>query len=169
MKKVLIGIVIAGVLVAAFATYGLVSAQTNTPQGDAPFGMGRRGMMANGQSFAGTGEGVLHNYMVAAFAEELGVSVDVLNERLANGEHVVDIALEQGLTVDEFRTLMLDARAQAVDQAAADGVITQEQADWMKSHAGGMAGGRAGGMRGGMHGGFGANSANCPYYNQTAQ
>lgn len=169
MKKVLIGIVIVGVLVAGLATFGLVSAQTTTPQGDAPYGMGRRGMMANGQSFAGTGDGVLHDYMVAAFAEKLGVSVDVLNERLANGEHVVDIALEQGLTIDEFRSLMLDARTQAVEQALAEGVITQEQADWMKSHGGGMAGGRVGGMRGGMRGGFGANSANCPYYNQSAQ
>lgn len=169
MKKVLIGVLIAGVLVATLATVGLVSAQANNPQGDASFGMGRRGMMTNGQSFAGTDDGVLHDYMVAAFAEKLGVDVDILTERLAAGDHVVDIALEQGLTVDEFRTLMLDARAQAVDLAAADGVITQEQADWMKSRAGGMAGGRARGMRGGMQGGFGANSADCPYYNQTVQ
>jgi hypothetical protein len=168
MKKVWIGVLLAGVLVAAFAAVGAVSAQTTAPQGDASFGLGRRGMMANSQGFAGTGEGLLHDYMVETFADQLGVSVDEINERLASGERVVDIALEKGLTVEEFRALMVDARAQALDQALADGVITQEQADWMKTRGAGMSGAR-GGMRGGMRGGYGGNYAGCPMLTQPAQ
>lgn len=164
MKKVWIGVVLAGVLVAAFAAVGAVSAQGRGPVGDGSFGMGRHGIMANSQGFAGTGEGYLHDYMVTAFADQLNVSVDEINERLAGGEHVVDIALEQGLTVEEFRALMVDVRAQAVDQARADGVITQEQADWMKSRGAGMYG-----ARGGMRGGFGGFNGDCPMLNQTAQ
>lgn len=167
MKKVLIGVVLAGVLVAAFAVVGAVYAQTAAPQGDAPFGLGRRGMMANSQGLAGTGDGLLHDYMVEAFSEKLGVSVDEINERLAGGERMVDIALDQGLTIDEFRTLRLDARAQAVDQALADGVITQDQADWLKTRGAGMFGGR-GVMRGGMRG-FGGNYAGCPMLSQQSQ
>ncbi len=167
LKKVLIGVVLAGVLVAAFAAVGAVYAQAGTPQGEFPFGMGRRGMMANSQGLAGTGEGLLHDYMVEAFAEKLNVSVEEINETLASGGRVIDIALEQGLTVDEFRALMLDARAQAVDQALADGVITQDQADWLKTRGAGMAGGRAG-MRGGMRG-YGGFSAGCPMLNQPVQ
>ncbi len=172
MKKVLIGVLLAGVLVAAFAAVSAVYAQAAGPQnsqGDVPYGMGRRGMMANSQGFAQTGDGPLHDYMVAAFADKLGVSVDEINEVIASGGHMLDIALEKGLMVEEFRTLMLDARAQAVDQAAADGVITQEQADWLKTRGGGMAAGRAGGMRGGMRGGFAGANPNCPMYNQTVQ
>jgi hypothetical protein len=168
MKKVFVGVLIAGVLVAAFATVGLVSAQATGQQGvqgDAPFGMGRRGGMAFHQSVAPAGSEVLHDYMVAAFAEKLGVSVEVLEERLANGEHVGTIAFEQGLTVEEFQALMVDVRAQAVDQAVADGVLTQEQADWMKARSGGM----RGGMRGGMYGGFGGNFSDCPMYDQAVQ
>lgn len=164
MKKVWIGVVLAGVLVAAFAAVGAVSAQGRAPQGDGSFGMGRHGMMANSQVVAGAGAGLLHDYMVEAFADKLNVSVDEINERLASGEHVVDIALEQGLTVEEFRALMLDVRAQAVDQALADGVITQEQADWMKTRGAGVYG-----ARGGMRGGFGGYNAGCPMLNTPAQ
>ncbi len=73
------------------------------------------------------------------------------------------------MTLDEFRTLMVDVRTQAIDQALADGALTQAQADWLKLHgAGQMAGGQNGrgyGMRGSGQGQF-ANP-NCPYYNST--
>ncbi len=164
MKKILIGIVLACVLVAVFAAVGTVAAQGRGPQGDGSFGVGGRGMMANSQGFTGTDAGLLHDYMTAAFADQLNVSVDEINERLASGEHMVDIALEQGLTVEEFRALMVDVRAQAIDQALADGVITQEQADWMKSRGAGMYG-----ARGGMRGGFGGYNTGCPMLNQTSQ
>lgn len=168
MKKVFVGVLIAGVLVAAFATVGLVSAQAAGPQGvqgDQPFGMGRRGGMAFNQGVTLVGDGVLHDYIVKIFADKLSVDVDVLEDRLANGEHMVDIAIEKGLTVEEYQALMVDVRAQAVDQAVADGVLTLEQADWMKTRAGGM----RGGMRGGMFGGYAGFSGECPVYDQTAQ
>jgi len=163
MKKFLLSIVIVGVLVATFATVGVVSAQGfgNQASQGSSFGMGGRGRMANNLGYAGTGDGLLHDYMIAAFAEKLGVSVDDLEARLASGDRLVDIALDQGLTIDAFRTLMTEARADAVAQAVADGVITQEQADWMTSHAGGA-------MRGGR-GGFGGYAGNCPMLSQTAQ
>jgi hypothetical protein len=79
------------------------------------------------------------------------------------------IALSTGLTVDQFRTLMVETRSQAIDQAVADGTLTQTQADWMSQRgAGQMAGGQMGNGRG-MHGGGQGQFANpdCPYYNQT--
>jgi len=166
LKKIWIGIVLAGVLVAAFAAAGDVYAQAVGPQGvqdNSMPGIGRRGVMIGNQGFARTGDGLLHEYMVAAFAEKLGVEVEVLNERLANGERMLDIALDLDFTVEEFRTLMLDARTQAIDAALADGVITPEQADWMKMRGSGA----SAGQRAGKRGGFGGNLANCPMYNQT--
>jgi hypothetical protein len=41
------------------------------------------------------------------------------------------VAQAQGLSDDEFTTLMVDARTKAMELAVADGVVTQEQADWM--------------------------------------
>ena len=170
MNKFVISIVIVAVVAIALGTAGIVYAQTATPQPPVPgtghgYGMGGRGgqggMM---QSASGDQDGLLHDEMIAVYAEKLGISVEDLNTRLANGETMAEIATSEGLTPDEFSTLMTDARNQAIDQALTNGTLTQEQADWMKTRgAGMMANGR------GMHGNGQGQSTNsdCPYYPTT--
>jgi hypothetical protein len=77
--------------------------------------------------------GPLHDFMEKAMAEAVGLTVDEFNTRHANGETFYQIALAEGFTAEEIPALMQAARAKALDAAAADGVMTQEQADWMKS------------------------------------
>ena len=125
---------------------------------------------------AGNQDGLLHDDMIAFYAENLGISVADLNARLANGETMAQIASSTGLTADQFRTLMTDARSQAIDQAVQNGTLTQEQADWMKQRGAGMMG-QASGTRGGMMAGGGRGmrgtgqgqnaDPDCPYYPQT--
>ena len=129
-------------------------------------------MMGGGMmGYAGAdAEGPMHDAMIAAFAQNLGITVDDLNARLAKGETMAQIAASKGLTSAEFYTLMTDARSQAIDQAVKDGTLTQAQADWMKQRGAGMMGGYnarggRGAGRGGMMGGFSGNGA-CPYFNQ---
>ena len=57
----------------------------------------------------------------------------------------------------EIPGLMQEARSEALDAAAKDGVITNDRATWMESRGFG---------RGGMHGGFGQGYGNgsCPMY-----
>jgi hypothetical protein len=100
------------------------------------------------------GGGYLHTYMVAAVADKLGLTVDEVNTRIAAGETMYDIAIAEGITAEDFPTFMTDVRAAALDAAVKDGVITQEQADWMKSRGFG---------RGGMMGGQGFTGT-CPMY-----
>ncbi len=75
------------------------------------------------------GSGVLTPYVREAWAQILGLSVDELNARLNAGETIMSIALSQGINITDFRTLQDQVRALAVEQALADGVITQLQAD----------------------------------------
>lgn len=132
---------------------GAVYAQDDAP----PYGGG----MHNGQ-------GALHTFMVVEWAKKLDLNVNDINTRLAAGETMYDIALSAGVTAEEFPTVMTEVRDAALDAAVAGNVITQEQADWMKSHnhgQGGMHGngggdcdgtgpnGRGGGSRRGMVGG----------------
>ena len=91
------------------------------------------------------GTGLLHDYMSEAMAKALGVSVDDLAASHDAGETFYDLAIAKGYAGEEIYTLMQDARISALNDAAKDGVITQEQAEWMNSR---------GGHRGGM-GGFG--------------
>jgi len=158
MNKTLLSIVIVAVVAIALGTAGFVYAQAPTPQTPVPGngygpgmmnGQNNRGGMMGGQgkqrgmanqNAAGTQDGLLHDDMIAVYAEKLGISVEDLNARLA------------------------DARSQAIDQAVKDGTLTQVQADWMKQRGAGMVnGGR--GMRGN---GQGRNAnPDCPYYPQT--
>jgi hypothetical protein len=105
-------------------------------------------------------DGVLHDTMLQVFSDKLGISVTDIEARLDAGETMSQIAISEGLTIEEFQTWMLDARNQAIDQAMKDGILTTEQAEWMKSHRGVMFGGfdefgRSGGMMSGRHGRFG--------------
>ncbi|WP_298008303.1 MULTISPECIES: hypothetical protein [Anaerolinea] len=120
--------------VVSLAGVSLVHAQTATPP-------------APGTGTPGLYRETMREYMHAALAEQLGLTKEELETRLSEGQTVYQIAQEKGLSVDEFRTLMINARTTALDRMVADGVITQEQADWMKTRGLGR-GGRAGGNGG---------------------
>jgi len=153
MKKTIIGITIAAAIIGAVAGAFFLSkpdiayAQSDwqeTPEPGDGLGHGRMGWA----------RGILHDSLVAFFAESLGISVDDLNARLESGERMLDIAIDEGLALDEFRTLMTDARSQAIQQALEDGTLTEEQAEWMQQRGGGR----------GMHGG---GQDGCPSYQTT--
>jgi hypothetical protein len=159
MKKT---ILIAALVLAALAVVavgaGVAFAQDENP----PFA--GHGMMS--------GSGVIHTFMVTEFAKKLDLNVNDINTRLAAGETMYDIALSAGVTAEEFPAVMTEVRAAALDAAVAANVITQEQADWMKSHnmgAGGMGSGncngtgpqgQAGGYGRGMMGGWQGQQTN---------
>ena len=166
MKKFVVTLMVVAVVVFTLSAVGVAYAQspTQTP-GTGTGRMGGRGSQ-NGLGGANTpvGDGILHDYMIAAYAEALDIPVADLEARLDSGETMSQIALSTGMTLDEFRTLMVDVRTQAIDQALADGVLTQAQADWLKLHGAGQMG-NGSGMRGVGQRQF-ANP-NCPYYNPT--
>ena len=83
---------------------------------------------------------------------------------------MAQIALSEGLTFEQFRTLMVNVRNQAIDQAVLSGALTQVQADWMKLYgAGQTAGGYAGkGMYGMNQAGQGQYlNQDCPFTTQS--
>ena len=140
MRKILIIGTLVGVIVLALGAAGLAFAQTAPPPAPTSPGYGSfgSGMMGGRSGFGGmmggnrTGvEGPLHEYMIAAFAEALGLTPEELETRRDAGETLWQIAESQGISQEQFGTLWTDARTAALEQAVADGVITQEQADWM--------------------------------------
>ncbi len=144
MKRSITFAMLVGVVgIALFGLVGAVSAQGNTPDTTpAPgWGYGRGGMM-------GGEYGPMHEAMEAALAEKLGLTVDELEDRHADGQTFWQIAEEKGYTLEEARQMMLDARSEALAQAVADGTLTQEQADWMNSRSGRMMGGYGAGQGG---------------------
>jgi len=94
----------------------------------------------------------------AVIAEQLGLTVEELAAARDEGTHIYDLAEEQGIDMDTLMTAVSDARAAAFEQAVADGLLTQEQADLLLSQQGphfGGPGGHGGPGGRGMHGGHG--------------
>lgn len=83
-------------------------------------------------------------------AEALGITPAELEARYSAGDSAWTIAQEKGLTQDEFTKLMKDARSKAFAKLVEEGVLTQEQADWMQEHMGTM-----------MQNGFGTGTGGC--------
>lgn len=171
MNKFVLTMVLLAVIALTLGSVGVSYAQAPTQAPATGTGrMGGGGARAGmGGGMMAAGEDILHDYMIAAFAQKLNIPVADLEASIANGEKVSQIAVAQGLTFEQFRTLMIEARAEAVEQALQDGKLTQEQADWMNQRgAGQMAGGQMGKGRG-MRGSGQAQFANpdCPYYDQT--
>lgn len=175
MKKLVLSLVIVAVIAVAFGTASSVYAQSTTPQapvtgsgyGMGTVGRGVRGGMMGQTAGIGTQDGLLHDEMIAVYTDKLGISVDDLNARLSDGETLSQIAISEGLTIDEFIALRTDVRSQVIAAAVADGTLTQDQADWMTTRGvGGTAGGRGMGARGTGLGQY--SNPDCPLY-QSAQ
>jgi len=95
----------------------------------------------------------------ALLAKALGMTVEELQAAYAEGKTLTTLMNEKGLTAIQVRDALEEAYAQALAQAVADGVITQEQANELKEgqnlgFGGSMfPGGRMGPRgRGGMNG-----------------
>lgn len=164
MKKILLGVLIAAIGVVALGTAGVVNAQSDTPQATSSelgygagmmYGRGNRSGMSENPARSGLQDGFLHNELIEFFADKLGISTDTLDSRLSDGETLSQVVLAEGFTLEDFRSWMTEARAQALAQAVADGTLTQDQADWMSQR---------GSTRGAGIRGNGAGSAECPYY-----
>jgi len=136
MKKV---IFIGGILVvmlAVLAIAGYAFAQTVTPPSPgSPRGCGGSGRCAGMGNWRGNqgGNGAMHEYMEDAIAEALNIDHEELEELLEQGKSLWQIAEEKGFTQEQFSELMDNARSKALEKMVDDGVITEEQADWMKN------------------------------------
>lgn len=155
-KKVLsFGLVLA-VLVATFSVVGAAYAQDQTPTvpentyGAGTMGrQGKQGGMTGRWNTASAGQaganGLLQDYMQVVVASVFGMTPEELQAAQDAGKTMWDLVEEQGMTQEQFAAKMLEARTQALEQAVADGVITQEQADWMSSRMSQMWQGTGGG------------------------
>lgn len=91
----------------------------------------------------------------AVIAEQLGLTVEELAAAHDEGTRLSDLAEQQGVDLETVMTAVSDARTAAIEQAVADGTITQDQADILLSQDGPGFGGRGHGGHGGRggHGG----------------
>jgi len=141
-KVLLIATILAiTVLSLAFVSPALAASSGRTGPGNGP----NQGQSAgNGnQGATGTGvplemninlDGALEDLIHANLAASLGIPLDELISRLDAGETIYEIALSLGFDSESINDILIQARLDALAQAVAAGLITQEQADWLASH-----------------------------------
>lgn len=76
-------------------------------------------------------QGPLHEYFEQALANELGLTLAEVEAQFAAGKTLWQIALDNGIAEAELPVFMQEVHKVALEAAVADGVITQERADWM--------------------------------------
>ncbi len=123
-KKFSVGILIAIVLV--LGVVGTVFAQDTTPpaNGVCPYGGTCGGYgMGGGFGYRGTIPTIL--------AEALGMTTEELYAALSDGQTIAEVAAAQGVSVDDLVDALIAPRIEQLEQAVADGYLTQEQVDLM--------------------------------------
>ncbi len=120
--KVVSVLLVAGIVVGGL-TLSVAYAQNDGP----PWSFtGRGGPMGSG--FLPDGDNPMHGYLLEAFAAELGIDLTELENRLSEGETIMQIVLAQGFEQTEARTLIQEAQQAACEAAQADGVDLPERA-----------------------------------------
>lgn len=77
------------------------------------------------------GYGPAHDYVEQALAEKLDLTEAQVEEQLAAGSTMAQIALDNGIAEADLAAFFSEVHTAAFDKAVADGVMTREQADWM--------------------------------------
>ncbi len=111
-------------------------------------GEGRGGRGGRSGKFGGNSE---------ALADALGMTVEELQAAKDEGLTLEEIAEQQGTTIEDVRAAMQSAKEEAINQAVADGTLTQEQADSILS-------GEGRGGRGGRGSGNGAGNGQPTFF-----
>lgn len=97
---------------------------------------GLRSTMGRGMMRFTLGPGGLHDELLSAMAQGLGLSEEDLTARLEEGESLAAIAEAEGLTDEELQALWTSASEEALASAVEDGWLTETQADWILQHIG---------------------------------
>ncbi len=137
-------VVLAGLVVALAAGAGVVFAQGEDPPTEC---CGPRGKFRphvdgempfqgppEGRDGPGLERGVLHDLMQAAIAEALGISVEELESLMETEGNPMAVALAQGLSEDDARTLLEEAHRAAIEEAVEQGLIDEDHAEFMLEH-----------------------------------
>lgn len=127
-----IAAVLAATLALMVVVTGAFAQGPSTPDPANGSGQMRRGSGA-GLGIMAVDEADMH----AAIADALGMSLEDFEAALAEGKTPYLLASEQGIDFADILTAMEDAHADALKLAVAEGLITQERADWMLSRQAG--------------------------------
>jgi hypothetical protein len=141
MKKVFVIGTIIAMLALTLLNTDPVFAQDSEDPSVPPWEPGRGGRGRWGGNMMtppmGNSGGLIDGLLGTLIHENLAVALGLTPEQLSalqeNDASFIAFALEKGYEYAEVQDLMATAREEAVTEALTEGLITQEQADWIRS------------------------------------
>lgn len=127
MKKILIVVSVLLVALVIFGAGFVFSQSRPVSAAGLPQGFGPGGGMMGGRG----GYGPMHDYVEQALATKLGLTEAQVEEQLAAGKSMYQIALDKGIAEADVPALLTEVHKTAFAKAVAEGVLTQAQADAM--------------------------------------
>jgi F420-0:gamma-glutamyl ligase len=118
MKKT---ILIVGLVVLALGVFGVGAALAQDVQ--PPVGRGAMTLALGASAGVGGGYGPMHDYVEEALADKLGITEKNVEDALASGKTMYQIALDNGVKEADVAALLTEVHTTAFDKAVADGIM----------------------------------------------
>lgn len=138
-KQRIIGIALLAAATLLIAVTGVVYAHGRTPnypeaEDEAPYGY--FGPMMHGGSWQTSEDGEfppMMEAMIESVSEATGLSVEAIKAQILEGEHLYTIALDAGMSEEDYADLMTEAR-QAYFEDYQDEWGNSDRFEWMQEH-----------------------------------
>lgn len=75
-----------------------------------------------------------YDYSSSVLKDKLGMTDKEITDGLNNGKTMYDLAKDKGMTADEYKAALIEAKTEAIDKAVSNGTITKEQGDSLKEN-----------------------------------
>ena len=74
-----------------------------------------------------------YEFIETVLKDKLGVTDEEIQASLDAGKSLHDLALEKGMTEEEFKNALIEEKNKAIDKAVSEGSISQEEGDTAKN------------------------------------
>ena len=74
-----------------------------------------------------------YDFIKIILKEKLGMTDDEIQAGLDSGKTMHDLAIDKGMSEDDFKTALIEEKNKAIDKAISDGTITQDEGDLAKN------------------------------------
>lgn len=73
----------------------------------------------------------LHSLMIERLSEVSELKEEEIEDRINNGEHMIIIAVEAGVSLEDYYQMMVDTRRSYLEGAVEEGQLSEEGYQWM--------------------------------------
>lgn len=107
-------------LVIVLGVSSIAYAETTVSPANQGLGLGR---ITGGRGF---------DYVHSILKDKLGMTDKEITDALNSGSSMYELAEDKGMTIEEFRTEVIEEKTKTIDESVSKGTITKEQGDLLK-------------------------------------